>query len=597
MRFVLFPFLGSLAASLMLVPFARAIAVKAGAVAQPKQDRWHQRPTALFGGVAIALSVLGTAVVFDGFRGQPALLACAALMFVFGLADDLLGVKPATKLIAQIALASVFLFFHYRLGWSHSLTLDSVLTIVWVVGIINAFNLLDNMDGLCAGLCVIAGSGVLAALWLSGATGPEVTHLALLIGAAAGFLIYNFSPASIFMGDSGSLFLGLNLAVLTLASPADSQAPSSLLTFMAAPALILMLPILDTTLVTVSRLRAGRSPAQGGRDHSSHRLVAIGLSERGAVLALWSLAALGGLLGVALQHYRGDLPSLAAAVFVLASIIFAVYLSHVRVYEENDAALERSARITPFVVNFIYRRRIAELFLDLCLTAIAYYSAYRLRFDGAVEFRQYFPQFLQSLPLVIGVQLVSLFLAGGYRGIWRYFGLMDGVTFAKGVGIGTLLNIAILTFAYRFEAYSRGVFIIYAALLLLLLAGSRASFRLISEFAHRRNQRGPRVAIYGAGDVGASVVRDILTRREGAYRMLGFIVDEPSMARAQMQGSRVLGTYEELLRLVDSGGVDLVVMTELVDVERLEALRLRCVERGVSLERLHCSLDQLVATS
>ena len=439
--------------------------------------------------------------------------------------------------------------------------------------------------------------GVLAALWLSGATGPEVTHLALLIGAAAGFLIYNFSPASIFMGDSGSLFLGLNLAVLTLASPADSQAPSSLLTFMAAPALILMLPILDTTLVTVSRLRAGRSPAQGGRDHSSHRLVAIGLSERGAVLALWSLAALGGLLGVALQHYRGDLPSLAAAVFVLASIIFAVYLSHVRVYEENDAALERSARITPFVVNFIYRRRIAELFLDLCLTAIAYYSAYRLRFDGAVEFRQYFPQFLQSLPLVIGVQLVSLFLAGGYRGIWRYFGLMDGVTFAKGVGIGTLLNIAILTFAYRFEAYSRGVFIIYAALLLLLLAGSRASFRLISEFAHRRNQRGPRVAIYGAGDVGASVVRDILTRREGAYRMLGFIVDEPSMARAQMQGSRVLGTYEELLRLVDSGGVDLVVMTELVDVERLEALRLRCVERGVSLERLHCSLDQLVATS
>jgi len=582
--------------SLLLVPLCGMAARRYGFVARPRADRWHGKPTALMGGVAIATSVLALHVAFIGIHGLPILLIAASAMFLIGLVDDIVSLRPVTKLVLEIAVASFLVFFNYRLGWSSSLTLDTLLTLIWIVGFTNAFNLLDNMDGLCAGLCVIAGSGVLAALWLSGATGPEVSHLALLIGAAAGFLIYNFSPASIFMGDSGSLFLGLNLAVLTLASPSDSHAPSRLLSFMAAPALILMLPILDTTLVTVSRLRAGRSPAQGGRDHSSHRLVAIGLSERGAVLALWSLAGLGGLLGVSLQHYRGDLPSLATAVFVLASIIFAVYLSHVRVYGEDDAALERSARVTPFVVNFIYRRRIAELFLDLCLTAIAYYSAYRLRFDRPLEFSEYFPQFLQSLPLVMGVQLVSLFLAGGYRGIWRYFGLMDGVTFAKGVGIGTLLNIAILTFAYRFEAYSRGVFIIYAALLLLLLAGSRASFRLISEFAHRRNQRGLRVAIYGSGDLGASVVRELLTRREGAYRMLGFIVDEPSMARAQMQGYRVLGTYEALLRLVDSGGVDLVVITELVDVERLEALRLRCVERGVLLERLHFVLDQLVAT-
>ncbi len=583
--------------SLLLVPLCRLAARRYGFVAKPRADRWHGRPTALMGGVAIATTVLALHVAVIGVTPLSVLLLAATAMFAIGFVDDVVSLRPATKLVFEIGVASFLVFFDYRLGWSSSLTLDTLLTLFWIVGLTNAFNLLDNMDGLCAGLSVVAGTGVLTALALHGVNPAEQLHLALLIGAAAGFLVYNVNPASIFMGDSGSLFLGLNLSVLTLASPGQTHAATSMLSIMAGPALILMVPILDTTLVTVSRILSGRSAAQGGRDHSSHRLVAIGLSERGAVLALWLLAGLGGLLGVSLQHDRGDLPSVAAAVFVIASIIFAVYLSHVRVYEENDVALERTTRLTPFVVNFVYRRRIAEVFLDLCLTAIAYYSAYRLRFDAPLEFREYFPQFLQSLPLVMGVQLISLFMVGGYRGVWQYFGLMDGVTFAKGVGLGTLLNVTFLTFVYRFEAYSRGVFIIYAALLLLLVVGARASFRLISEFAHRRNQRGLRVAIYGAGDVGASVVRDILTRREGSYRMLGFIVEDPLMERAHMQGYPVIGTYEHLLRIVDQGGVDLVVITQLLDVERLEQLRLRCAERGVSLERLHFALDQLVAAS
>ncbi|MGC4085029.1 MAG: hypothetical protein QM736_23665 [Vicinamibacterales bacterium] len=583
--------------SVVLVLLCRTVARRFGFVAAPRADRWHAQPTALLGGVAIATTVLGLHGVFIGVTALPVLLVAGLAMFAIGLADDIVSLKPVTKLVFEISVASFLVFFGYRLGWVESLTLDTLLTVFWIVGFTNAFNLLDNMDGLCAGLAVIAGTGVLTALWLNGVAGPPTIHLALLIGAAAGFLVYNFNPASIFMGDSGSLFLGLNLAVMTLSSPSTAHASSSLMTIVAAPVMILMVPILDTTLVTVSRILAGRSAAQGGRDHSSHRLVAIGLSERSAVLVLWALAALGGLLGVALKHYRGDLPSLAAAVFAIGSILFAVYLAHVRVYEETGKDLERTGGVTPLVVQFVYRRRIAEVLLDVCLSAIAYYSAYRLRFGSPGEFRAYFPQFLQSLPLVIGVQIVSLLSMGGYRGVWQYFGLMDGVTFAKGVGLGTLVNIAILTYAYRFESYSRGVFVIYAALLMLLVSGSRASFRLMSEFAHRRNQRGLRVAIYGAGDVAASAVRDILNRREGAYRMLGFIIEDPSMERAQMQGFPVIGNYQSLVRLVDEGNVDLVVITQLIDVDRLEALRALCAERGVSLERLHFRLDQLVAAS
>lgn len=586
--------LAAFVVSLALVPLCRRVAVRFGIVAKPRADRWHGKPTALLGGAAIALTVLTLHVVFLGSTALPVLLLGAAAIFLLGLVDDIRSLKPTTKLVFVIAVASFFVFFGYRLSWTSSLTLDTLLTVLWIVGLTNAFNLLDNMDGLCAGLALIAGCGIMGTLATEGMLGPQSGHLALLMGAAAGFLVYNFHPASIFMGDSGSLFIGLNLAVLTLSSPGYSRASASLMSIMAGPALILLVPILDTTLVTVSRILSGRSAAQGGRDHSSHRLVAIGLSERYSVLVLWSLAALGGLLALSLDAYGDDLPGLAAALFVIAVIIFTVYLAHVRVYED-DRAVQRSGRITPFVVNFVYRRRLAEVLLDLCLVAIAYYSAYRLRFGGD-EFRRYFPLLLQSMPLVLGVQLISLFFAGVYRGFWRYFGMMDGVALAKGVLVGTVLNVSVLVYVYRFENYSRGVFIIYAALLLLLLAGSRASFRLISEFAHRRNQHGQRVLIYGAGDVAASAVRDILTRRSGGYRMIGFIADDPAMQKAQMQGYRVLGNYQVLVRLIGSGSVDLVVITQSVSVDRLDELRRICVERRVALERLQLALDNLVAS-
>ena len=579
--------------SLVLVPVCRRAARRFGFVAKPRSDRWHGKPTALLGGVAIALTVLGLHATLIGLRSLPVLFSAAAAMFAIGLVDDVVSLKPVTKLVLEVAVASFLVFFGYRLGWMTSLTLDTILTVFWIVGLTNAFNLLDNMDGLCAGLSIVTGVGTMAALLLGGISGPETIHLALLLGAAAGFLVYNFQPASIFMGDSGSLFLGLNLSVLTMTSPSQTHASTGMLTTMAAPALILMVPILDTTLVTVLRILSGRSAAEGGRDHSSHRLVAIGLSEKSAVLTLWALSALGGLLGVALQLYHGDLPSLVAAVFVLAVGIFAAYLSHVRIYEEDDEALQRREGLTPFVVDFVFRRRLAELFLDLCLTALAYYSAYRLRFGGQ-QFGAHFPQFLQSLPLVLGVQLLSLFATGAYFGAWHYFGLKDGITFAKGVGLGTLVNVGLLVYAYRFQEYSRGVFVIYAALLMLLLSGSRASFRLTRAVAHRHDSHALRVAIYGAGDVAASGARDILNRRHGGYRMLGFLVEDSSMARAQIQGYPVLGNFETLLGLVDEGCVDLVVLTQSIEVERLEELQSRCTDRGVSLEHLHFELDQLI---
>jgi UDP-GlcNAc:undecaprenyl-phosphate GlcNAc-1-phosphate transferase len=326
-------------------------------------------------------------------------------------------------------------------------------------------------------------------------------------------------------------------------------------------------------------------------------LVAIGLSERRAVAVLWVLAALSGMLALSIERWQNDLSSIAVAVFLLAVIIFAVFLIHVRVYEEVDEALVRTGRVTPFVVDFMYKRRLAEVLLDLCLVTIAYYSAYRIRFEGA-EYSSFFESFLQSLPIIVGVQMVALFAVGAYRGVWRYFGLMDGVTFAKAVSIGTLSTVFAITYLYRFENYSRGVFIIYAAVLMLMLCASRASFRLISEFAQRRRHAGRRLIIYGAGDGAATAVRELLGRSREGYRMLGFVDDDPKMARMRIQGYPVLGDYAALASLVSNGAVDSVVIAAaLIDAARLEELRALCQQHNVSLARVHFSLDSLVAAS
>jgi UDP-GlcNAc:undecaprenyl-phosphate/decaprenyl-phosphate GlcNAc-1-phosphate transferase len=148
--------LGSLAGAVVLVPLCKLLAVRLGLVAQPKQDRWHRRPIPMLGGIAIALPPMAGALLFAPFSEIWLPVVCCAAIFAVGLVDDLRPLKPQTKLIPQIGLASLLTFFGYRLGWSDSMTIDVLLTMIWLVGVTNAMNLLDNMDGLCAGVASVA---------------------------------------------------------------------------------------------------------------------------------------------------------------------------------------------------------------------------------------------------------------------------------------------------------------------------------------------------------------------------------------------------------------------------------------------------------
>jgi UDP-GlcNAc:undecaprenyl-phosphate GlcNAc-1-phosphate transferase len=583
-------YLAALVVSAGLVPICRRIAIRLGYVARPRQDRWHSRPTALFGGVAIALTVFALSL-FTGELGRIALpLIGGALIFIVGLTDDILSLKPSTKLIAEIALGSLFVFFGGRLHWIDVPALDMLLTLLWLVAMTNAFNLLDNMDGLCAGIAVIAGVGLLSGLLGRTDVGPETRYLAILLGATSGFLIYNAHPASIFMGDAGSLFLGLSLAALTLTAGGPSHDRSRILSIVAAPMLVLLIPIFDTTLVTVSRFLSGRPISLGGRDHTSHRLVAIGLSEPSAVRVLWALAAAAGTIGFVVRWLANDWAWLLGAIFILAMVLFAVYLAQVRVYNEPSAVPKRG--VTLVIGGVMYKRRVAEVLLDVCLVSIAYYGAWRLRFEGD-EWTLYFRSLLQSMPIALALQMVALFVFGAYRGVWRHFGLMDGVAFAKGVTAGTVSIIVAVLYLYRFENYSRGVFVIYAALLMLMLCGSRASFRLIGEYARRRRS-GLRLAIYGAGEAGSLVVRELLNDPDHQYRMVGFIEDDPATLSLRLQGYTVLGGQRKLLDMIATGALDVVVIgSRDIDRERLRRVEDACRDHGVTLLRFSFRLEAL----
>ena len=285
--------LSAFALAVSTTPLIRRLAVRMGIVDQPAGRKIHTRPTPLMGGMGIYLAFVASLVLFgDKFYVRETVsifLGATACSFI-GLWDDRSGLGAPVKLLGQIILALLLVFTGVQIRLLPWFAANAALTVLWMVGITNAFNLLDNMDGLSGGVGAIAAAFFLL---LAAASGQYLVGAlaAALLGACIGFLVYNVNPASIFMGDTGSLFLGFTLAAvgIKLRFPANV----TFVTWM-IPIMVLGLPIMDTALVIVSRLRRGLNPlTTPGKDHMSHRLVKLGCTQREAVLILYLIA--GGL--------------------------------------------------------------------------------------------------------------------------------------------------------------------------------------------------------------------------------------------------------------------------------------------------------------
>jgi UDP-GlcNAc:undecaprenyl-phosphate GlcNAc-1-phosphate transferase len=585
----------ALAASLALTLLVRAVARRLGLVAQPRADRWHRRPTALFGGVGIFAAFVVSYLMRRPaeIEGDALLLACATGMFLVGLVDDLVQLKPYAKLVGQIVFSTAFTMFGLRLHWIPSPVLDQALTIFWLVGITNAVNLLDNLDGLAGGVAVIASSFL---IYFCHAAGQYslATLSAAFAGAVIGFLVFNLNPASIFMGDCGSLFLGFFLGGVALVHNQVGM-KRNIVAILSIPVLLLLIPILDTTLVTLSRKLNGRPVSAGGRDHTSHRLVALGLSERTAALTLWMLAAASGAVAVLVRNVSFPVAALVVPVFALMLLFFLIFVGHVRVYAPVASADEGGGRaLLPTLADFTYKRRIFEVLHDLAIIVLAYYAAFLLRFDGTLV-QPYYYEFGLSLPLVIVIQLGCFLALGLYRGLWRYTSMNDLTTLARAVAGGWIASLLAVIFVFRFEGFSRGMFAMDGILLLGGIAGSRVSFRLIRTWI-ARFQTAPsgtrRVLIYGAGDGGELLLRELQNNRELGLHPVGFVDDDPQKQGRVIHGVRVLGPLERLGELAGTERVDeVVISTSRLGAERSAQLTLVCQTAGLPCRRMRIALE------
>lgn len=287
----------ALALTLVSLPWARRAALALGFVDIPDQRKGHRTPMPLLGGMAILFGAILGVLIF--YRGDPeptvlGVLLATTVVALTGLVDDYRPLPVWAKLGGQIAGFLILVYFGIRVKLPIPEPFNYAITLLWLLGITNAINFLDNMDGLSAGISAVTSSFILLLALVNGQFLVGALSAAVL-GACLGFLRDNFPPAKIFMGDVGSLFLGFLLAVMgiQLRFPANSN----FVTWM-VPVFLFGLPIFDMTLVVISRLRRGLSPATAGRDHTSHRLVRLGFSTRETVLILYLVSGILGMMAL-----------------------------------------------------------------------------------------------------------------------------------------------------------------------------------------------------------------------------------------------------------------------------------------------------------
>jgi UDP-GlcNAc:undecaprenyl-phosphate GlcNAc-1-phosphate transferase len=580
--------------ALGLTPVVRALARRWGFVAKPKIDRWHKNPTAMMGGVGIWLAVIGTWLALVPHTKQGwVVIGAASFLFLVGLVDDWLHVKPYQKLIGQVIGAAIVVNYGLVLPWTRSLPANMVITIFWLIGITNAINLLDNMDGLATGIAVIAAC-FLTYNFVTGSQGTEAVMMAVFAAALVGFLVYNSNPASIFMGDSGSMFIGFFLAGAAMVNVSGGRS-RIFGPVLAVPILVLFIPIFDTTFVTILRKLSGRAASQGGRDHTSHRLVALGMSERRAVWMLYGLAGLSGLLAIIVSRLKPDVSLALVAGFTLVLTLLGVYLAGVKGYDEEEDV--RAARDTPlfsFLVDFSYKRRIFEVLLDVVLIVLAYWSAYAIKFEPFSNSPAW-KLFLRTLPVLVVVRLAAFLFFGVYRGLWRYTSIDDLLAFAKAVAAGSIVSMVIVLFKFRFQGFSRAIFVIDALAMMMLLAGSRVAFRFFRQVLPAANtDKDRRVLIYGAGDAGELLLRELLNNRELRYAPVGFMDDDPKKHGKVIHGFRVFGGNGLLGKIVSEHQIEqLLISTPRISEERLAEIARECEARNIELKRMSIRIESV----
>ena len=612
--------------SFLSTPLIRLLAQKLRILDIPSERKIHKSPVPLLGGIPIfaAFNLTMSAGILFNFEYLKTFTATQwisiflseLIILGVGIYDDVKKVKPRTKFLFQLLAGMLLVLFGFGITYITNPFSGAIinlgflgipLTILWVVGITNALNLVDGLDGLAAGTSLIACIAIFGISFIHQNIAIALTSL-VLAGSILGFLRYNFHPAKIFLGDSGSLLLGFLLAVLSLKGSSKGATLISVL----APILALGLPIMDTLLAMLRRFLKsvnlidyangnrekstifikGFSMFKPDKDHIHHRILRFGFSHQGAVIFFYGICAalcgLGFLIVLWANHNT---------ILFLVAVMIAAFIG-IKSLNYKELKVLENGLFLPLYRAPLFNKKFFCAFIDLLFISLAYYLSFNLIFPSFGS--QVKVLFIKTLPIVLALKMVIFYLTGMYKGKWLHFSTENLVRQGKALFLSSLSAYLILSTIFGKQSFSGAlIFIVDFYILLSLVAGLRISYRLLDYFYNRANSnKEKKVLICGANGEASFLLDEIRYNGLSRYKPVGFVDDDGEKKGKSYQGYPVLGTYEDLDYIFAHNGFSEVIVSDRkIGSPKLKKLAALCQQKGVELKQLELKLESLPTTS
>jgi UDP-N-acetylmuramyl pentapeptide phosphotransferase/UDP-N-acetylglucosamine-1-phosphate transferase len=610
----------SVAVTYFLTPLVRKIGMSLGLVAEPGGRRMHKKPTPLTGGIAVFAGMhLASLCIFCGsswggldghlnFHWWLLLLMLSSVLLLIGLLDDKLELRPAIKLFGQAAVAVAAYFCGVHLGTLAGIHLspffDLILTVLWFLIFINAFNLIDGMDGLAAGLGAIAATGMAAIFIVRGFPTNTLVMLALA-GSCLAFLRYNFSPASIFLGDSGSMFIGFVLAFVALIT----NSKSTTLAAIGIPMLAIGVPVLDTLLAVWRRSIRARLKnvsgdsgkiTKGDREHLHHRLEQRGLTQRKVVVGLYALNMAFVLVGISLTVFESYALGIMLVSFVAGTYVIVRHLAYVE-FRDSRELLETgmSRPVSRVVAVLLYIPLDIVLMMSLSLLAV-YITHSQLQ----LPWNKIKHMWLQYLPLYMGIPFLVLCVGRTYRTVWGRARITEYVRLAAEIFTGVLLAFGVYSFQDRGDLRLHlATIVVYLILLIPSVIILRSMWRILNDMVYwlkpgvdRNGIPAKRIIVIGAGRQCILFLRSCLSgKRFGGelVKVVGILDDDSNLHRRYVHGVKVFGGLDTLRDIIHKEKIDQVIITADLDSAKRAELFAAAKAANVSVVRFRTVIDNI----
>ena len=614
-------FLMGLLTTILLTPLVRQSAVRLRVLDFPSERKVHHQPTPRLGGFSLFIAfnlVLIISCQFDFFYFPPRFLQdisyiwlflAGAIVFGMGAVDDFRSLSPSHKLFFQIIAALIISFTAFKIErmtfpfGNLELGIWSIpITVLWMVAITNSLNLLDGLDGLAAGTAFIVSVAIFCIALINESIGSALISV-ILAGAALGFLKYNFHPAKIFLGNSGSYYLGFMLSILSL----HSNSKDTTTVIILIPILLLGLPIMDTILSMLRRLLKSlhlvgtngnrnnnkffildRWPVfRADRDHIHHRLLQLGFNHSRAVIFLYAISLILGALAFSSVYFRN-----INQAFLIMAIGIASYVG-IKKLKYSEIQVLRNGALLPLFDTPLISQRILKTSLDLTFIAFSYYLAFFLRFEGQLDpaIRKYY---LSTVPLVLAVKLLIFYLSGLYRGAWQYASVADLMRVARAVVLACIAAGILLSMIPGFGVISWAALVIDFNLLFFMVLGLRSSFRILEHLHEFAVSGGKKVLIYGVGMNTQPALKEIIHNPRLNLTPVGFIDDDEQNQGIQVDGYPVLGSLDSLENILQDHAIaEVIVSRNDIPMERLSRLAEICKSHRISLRRFQTQLEKV----